>query len=477
MLLTDLPKHVNCEKIYNAPKRNIEFKHIYTNSKSIKRLSIYAINNKKKITYSYIKEAIQNGSVAILSNKYLKRIKLPQYIVQDLDININKLLNKLLPFKPINSIGVTGTNGKTSVTWFVSQICLSNKVPLKTYGTLGYFINAKKKHDSILTTPEYEILHQSSFSRIKNLYNFIFEVSSHALKQKRIRNFPINVAAITNLTHDHLDYHKSFQKYKNAKLQLFTKYLVKNGTAVLNDKLKGVEKLKEKLSSKNKIITYGLPKSDINIVNRKKITEVKIYKKKYSLDLINFSLVDLENIACSIACSLELNIKIKDILDSLKKIKKPPGRLEEVENKDKNFKVYVDYAHTPDALKKVLISQTINKKKPNVVFGCGGNRDKEKRTKMGLIANKYANLIYVTDDNPRHENPEKIRKSILKNCKKGIEIPDRKQAIKKAIEDLKKNDILIIAGKGHEKKQINKFSIKLFDDVKIAKIEIKKKII
>ena len=143
----------------------------------------------------------------------------------------------------------------------------------------------------------------------------------------------------------------------------------------------------------------------------------------------------------------------------------------------KDIKVYVDYAHTPDALKKVLISQTVKNKKPNVVFGCGGNRDKYKRSKMGSIANKYANRVYITDDNPRNENPSKIRKSIMANCKKGIEIGNRKQAIKIAINDLKKNDILIIAGKGHEKIQITKNIMKLFDDVKIAKKELKKRLL
>ena len=475
MLLTDLPKYVNCDKIYNYSKGNLRFNFIHTNSKSIKNFSIFAFDNKKNVKNIYLKEAIEKGSVAILSNQYLKKIKLPQYIVKDLDKNINKLLYKLFPYKPVNSIGITGTNGKTSVTWYISQICFKNQVPMKTYGTLGFFINTKKQYDSILTTPEYEILHQSSFSRIKNLYNFVFEVSSHALEQGRLRDFPLNIAAITSLTHDHLDYHKTFQRYKDAKLKLFTKHLIKGGTAILNEKIRGADKLKEKLSKKYKVITYGLPKSDINLLNKKNITQVKIYKKKYLIDLINFSNIDLENISCSIACSLELKINIKSILYSLNKIKKPPGRLEEVENKNKNFKVFVDYAHTPDALKKILISQTINKKKPNVVFGCGGNRDREKRSKMGLIAKKYADLVYVTDDNPRYENPNTIRKSILESCKKGEEIPDRKQAITKAIKDLNKDDILIIAGKKHEKIKINKFSTKQFDDVKIAKNEIRKK--
>ncbi len=136
----------------------------------------------------------------------------------------------------------------------------------------------------------------------------------------------------------------------------------------------------------------------------------------------------------------------------------------------------MDYAHTPDALKTVLINKTFLKSKPSVVFGCGGERDKDKRLLMGSIANRYASKVYITDDNPRNEDPKKIRKAILSKCRRAIEIPDRKMAIKKAINDLQKNEILIIAGKGHEKKQVRKNQIKFFDDVQVAKYFIIKKI-
>ena len=157
-------------------------------------------------------------------------------------------------------------------------------------------------------------------------------------------------------------------------------------------------------------------------------------------------------------------------------IAKPKGRLEEVGTLKNNSKIYVDYAHTPDALKNVLINKTFLKSKPNVVFGCGGERDKDKRLLMGSIANKYAKKVYITDDNPRNEDPLKIRKAILSKCKRAIEIPDRKQAIKEAINNLQKNEILIIAGKGHEKKQVRRNQIIFFDDTRVAKNCIIKKI-
>ena len=473
MLLTDLPSHISCNRIYNSTKKNIKFNRIFTNSRFVKKFSIFAVNNHKKFKKKFLNEAIKKGSVAILSNKYFKNYKTPQYIVNDVNLSISRLLYKLLPNKPLNSVAITGTNGKTSVVWFISQICLNNKFPVKTYGTLGYYNNGKKINNSKLTTPEYELLHQNAFLKKKNLFNFVFEVSSHALDQNRLKSFPVNIAALTNISHDHIDYHKNFKNYKETKLNLFINHLHKDGCAILNDKIKGIENFKKKLSTKNKIITYGKINSHINLTAKKNNTVINIFKKKYFIKLNNYSQFELENIACAIACCLSLGMKVNVILNSLKKIKNPPGRLEEVSSIIKDIKVYVDYAHSPDALKKTLISQTLKNKKPNLVFGCGGNRDKYKRSKMGLIANKYANRVYITDDNPRNENPSKIRKSIIKSCKKGIEIGNRKQAIKKAINDLKKNDILIIAGKGHEKTQITKNIMKLFDDVKVAKKELK----
>ena len=476
MLLTEVYKYIKYNKIYNLSNKNINFNYIYSNSKIIKKNSLFVVEEKKKINKKYIEEAIKKGAVAILSCRYIEGIKITQFIVRDINLNLKNILYKLYPIKPINSLAITGTNGKTSVAWYIAQICKINKLKNKTYGTLGYYNNLKKKSDSDLTTPNYEILHQISYLKKKNLYNFIFEASSHALDQNRLKDFPINIAAITNITQDHLDYHKNISNYKRSKFKLFTKHLYKKGHAVLNDKIKGIDLLKKKLIKTNKIITYGLQNSNIYIgINHSEI-KVKIFKKTYTLRGIKYSNIQIENIGCAIACCVCLNIKDRDILKTLKLISNPPGRLEKIIVKNKNHKVYIDYAHTPDALKQVLIDNTLGNKKPNIIFGCGGNRDKNKRAKMGLIANKFANKVYITDDNPRDEDPILIRKLILSKCKKGIEISNRKEAIFRGLKDLKKNEILIIAGKGHEKKQIIKNSIKYFDDKDVAIQAIKKTI-
>ena len=477
MLLNDIAKNIECKKKYNIKKTNIYFQSIYSNSKSVKNPSIYVIDEKKKFKQEYIKESITRGAVALITNKYLKNFIIPQYIVHDINKAKKLLLCKLFQNPPLNSVAVTGTNGKTSVVWFISQICEGNNALIKTYGTLGYYNNGKKIHNSSLTTPDLEILYQSAFfKKKKNLYNFAFEVSSHSLAQNRIKNFPINIAAITNISHDHLDYHKTFENYKKSKLRLFTHHLKKNGTAIINENIQGAQTLKKILINKNKIISFGKKDSDINIASKKNKIEIKIFSKKYQVNLSNYSTIELENISCAICCCLGLNIKVKNIIKVLPKISKPIGRLEEVGKLKNNSIIYVDYAHTPDALKSALISKTILKSKPNVVFGCGGNRDKGKRLLMGSIANRYASKVYITDDNPRNEDPQKIRKAILSKCKKAIEIPDRRKAIKEAIKDLKNNDILVIAGKGHEKKQVRRNKIKFFDDVKTVKYFLTNKI-
>ena len=245
MLLTNITKIIKCKKVYNL-KKNTEFKYIFTNSNLVKSPSLLVIDKNKKFKSQYIYNAIKNGCVGLITNKFFENYKIPQFIVNNIEESMLTILYKMLPNKPKKSIGITGTNGKTSVLWYISQLLTKNNIFVKSYGTLGYYVNNKKKNNSILTTPSYEILHQSSFSKKINKYTFIFEASSHALDQNRLKTFPINVAVLTNITHDHLDYHKTVQKYKLAKLKLFTKYLNKKGVAIINDKISGLEKFKKK---------------------------------------------------------------------------------------------------------------------------------------------------------------------------------------------------------------------------------------
>ena len=474
MLLSSIIDVINPHEIqsYNKDK-NIRY--ITANSKLIKKNSIYITDFTKNIKKAFIHQAIINGTIAILTNKRINNLKIPQFIVENLSSSVDLVLNFIKPFPPHNMIGITGTNGKTSVVWLVSSILKSSGLNVKSLGTLGYYINQKKISETILTTPEKEELHQLSHSSSSEKVEFVFEVSSHGISKNRIKNLPINIAAITNITQDHLDYHKTFINYRNAKFKFFLKYLLKRGIAIVNDNINGINDLKQKLKKRNvSIITYGKKTSNINCFYAKNICKIKVFSKIYPIKFYVTNNFEFENLACSVCCCLALGLKIKEIINSITKISKPEGRMQLVNSLRNGAKIFVDFAHTPDALKNILDSSDYYKK-PNLVFGCGGDRDKGKRTIMGKIANKYANKVYITDDNPRNENSGFIRKTIHSHCPRAINIGNRRLAIKAAIENLNSNEVLIISGKGHEKKQIIKNTAINFDDVKVANHYIKKK--
>jgi len=471
MLLSEISSIIDCVKILNLTK-NKHFSKISTSSKNCNNKTIFVVNSKKKIKERFFVEALKKKIPAIITNKIYHNLSVTQFFVKDIEKEKNKLLNKLKPYKPLNSIAITGTNGKTSVAWYISQICKTNNVKIKMQGTLGYYINGTRFKYESLTTPVYETLHQNSFSKFNNNYNFVFEASSHALDQDRINKFPINIAAITNISHDHLDYHKSIYNYKKSKFKLFNKFLDRDGLAVINSRLLYYDDLVDCLKmNKIKFISYG--KKNIFFSKKRKIILLNIYNQKFNLNKIQISKIDIENLECAIACCLQLNITPKNIFKSLKKLKSPPGRSQVINFKKKLSKIIIDYAHTPEALKNILEAYSINKKRPSLVFGCGGNRDKLKRKLMGKIAYNLADQVYVTDDNPRNENPRVIRSEIIKFCPKAIEVSSRKKAIYKAIQNLKRKSFLIIAGKGHENIQILKNKIIKFDDVKITNNFIK----
>ena len=467
MLLSELRNIINYNKIINL-KTNYQFNRVSSSSKDVNSKTIFIINNKKKIKNEFLIEAINKNIPALISTKIYKNLSVAQFIVKDIDKELNQILKFLKPTKPLNSVAITGTNGKTTVAWYIAQICKLNNVNTKMQGTLGYYINNRKFKNEILTTPSFETLYQNSFTKNLNNYNFIFEASSHALDQNRIKNFPINIAAITNISHDHLDYHKSFFNYKKSKFKLFLKYLDDNGFAIVNSRLSYFHELINLLKKKKiQYMVYG--KKNIFFSKIQSIYVLHIYSHKFRFKTNHFSEIQIQNLECAIACCLKLNISPKNIFKSIKKIKSPPGRCEVIKYKKNNSKIIIDYAHTPDALKSILIMNTIKNKKPSLVFGCGGNRDRSKRKLMGKIAFSLANQVFITDDNPRNENAKAIRNQIIKYCPKAKEIPDRRKAIYQAIKSIRKNNILIIAGKGHEKYQIMNDKKLKFDDAKIVK--------
>ena len=468
MLLSNLSKVISVNKTYNFYK-NKYFSAITSNSKFTNNKTLFVYDKNTNLKNIYLDEVLKNKTPAIISNKYINNLNIPQFVVSNINFETYSLLNKLHNNLPFKTIAVTGTNGKTSVVWYISKILNLLKYNNTTVGTLGHFINGKKISSINLTTPAYEELFKYGYSNKKEKNVYIFEASSHALEQNRLRNYPINIAAITNISKDHLDYHKTFSNYKKSKIKLFTNHLENSGFAIINSRLKILSELKKKLIKKNIKLKYFGSKS-IKLIKINDCIYLNTNNKKHKLENLKLKTnIELENLECAITCCLALNINQNKIVKVLSKVTNPPGRLETIEYKKKKSKIIIDYAHTPDALKKILLAYKIKKMKPAILFGCGGDRDKSKRKSMALIANKYAGKIYITDDNPRNENPSKIRKNILKHCPRAIEISDRRKAIKVAIKELKMNEILIVAGKGHEKFQILKNKTIKFDDFTIVK--------
>ena len=297
----------------------------------------------------------------------------------------------------------------------------------------------------------------------KKIENVILEASSHGLHQKRLHGIKFSTSIFTNLSRDHLDYHKNFKNYLNSKLILFNELTKNNGNLIFNSESKYSKTFKEIAKRKKlNLIKIGDSNSDIKIISIKILNNYQHIKflyrnKEYQFNTTLIGKIQIQNLMMAVAAAVKSNLKIDNIVKKLKFIKPANGRLEIIGRTKNNSIVILDYAHTPEALKVCIenVKAQFGLRKINIVFGCGGERDKEKRQIMGKIANKLCNFIYLTDDNPRNENPKIIRGSIKKTIlpSKMIEIPSRELAIKKAILKSNSDDVLIIAGKGHERTQ------------------------
>ena len=385
--------------------------------------------------------------------------------------------------KPRNIVAVTGTNGKSSVADFFYQILNINKVPAASIGTLGILSKSYKKKTN-LTTMDPLSLHENLEILAKNkINNVILEASSHGLEQRRLDNLNIKTGIFTNLSHDHLDYHHNIKSYFNSKMHLFKKLLNKK-SKIITDETNKEFKIIKNIANKRKIkkITIGTNSGNIKILQNKyrenkQIVKISVNSKFFILEIPLIGYFQIKNLFMAILAASSCGLNQKKIFNQVNKIKPVPGRLECVARLNNNSNIIVDFAHTPDALEQSLVALKKQfKKEIIIVFGCGGERDKKKRPIMGKIAKKYCRKIFITDDNPRNENPKKIRNAIMKGCKKlAVNIGNRKEAIKTAIKELGTNEILLVAGKGHEKIQDYGNRILNFSDKKVIKEIIKKK--
>jgi len=481
MLLKKIIKHLPVDN------QKINIKGLSSDSNQIKKNYLFfAIKGLEFNGEDYIISAIKKGATAVVCdlNCKIKSKKIPIIKVKNIKKTIIDSCKIFYKTKPKNIIAITGTNGKSSVAEFYHQILSAQKIPVASIGTLGIKINDKITKTN-LTTLDIISLHRE-LTKIKALGvdNVILEASSHGLEQGRLEGLNFKTAIFTNFSQDHIDYHKNMKNYLNAKLILFSK-LLKQRNIVTDTDIPEFLKLK-KIAKKNnlKLLTIGRKNSTIQFKTIKsngnfQRVVFKHNKKNYETKIPLIGFFQIKNLFMSIIAAKLSGLNIKKILQDVKKIKEVNGRLQLIKTTPNQTKIFVDYAHTPDAIETVLKTLKEHYKiKPDVVFGCGGERDKKKRSKMAKVCEKNAQKIYVTDDNPRNENPKLIRQMVISGFSKRItiiEIPSRTEAIETAILKSKPNNIILIAGKGHETTQTYGKKIFNISDKDIVKnINVKK---
>ena len=416
--------------------------------------------------HDFIEKAIENGAVKIVCEHGSYAVEtlvvpntkewLQQYLLDNYKEEVNK----------IKLIGMTGTNGKTTACFLTYQMLLSLGKKAAYMGTIGFYMpNVKRELNN--TTPEILDVYSMIIEAIEaGCEYFVMEVSSHSLVEKRIEGLEFTVEAFSNLTEDHLDFHKTMENYLHAKMLILDQL---KGTIIVNSD-DAYAKYFEIKSYK----TLGYNGKDYQILNYEETDKGTLIKfkadKEYSVETNLKCKYNVYNYLTALGILNTLGFSIDDIIEITKDIYAPRGRCEQI--KVRNSYAVIDYAHTPDAVEKIITSFLENKKgKIITIVGCGGDRDPLKRPIMGEIASRLSDYVIFTSDNPRTEDPNKILEDILKGVTKDnyeVEI-DRPTAIKKGLDMLKDNDILLILGKGHEDYQIIGHTKHHLDDLEEVK--------
>ena len=433
------------------------------NSKTLQKGDVFiALQGEKNHGSEYIDNAIENGCIAVLIEDKEIDCTVPTIEIENLKAKLSTLAENFYTHaKNVDLIAVTGTNGKTSVSYFISQLLSSLKIKNGVIGTLGISSSDKK---TINTTPDiftiYRTLQDYSEQGIEIA---IIEASSHALVQNRLEGLSFIQGIFTNLTQDHLDYHQTMDNYRDAKGKLFESALTTK--SIINRDDDNHDYFLNIAADKGPI-TFGI--SDLDLF--------KSSEKGFICQLNNFvfelPLVGQFNLSNALAAYTSLSCmghSDESLMPLLAKLSPPPGRMQQLQKSN----IWVDYAHTPDALFNALVTFKTHypEFKIRVLFGCGGDRDKTKRQIMGKIASENADSIILTNDNPRGESPEKIIDDILGGIKVENDVQvilDRKHAIETAVKTLGEDEVLLIAGKGHETTQTIGDQIFQFSDIEVA---------
>jgi UDP-N-acetylmuramoyl-L-alanyl-D-glutamate--2,6-diaminopimelate ligase len=441
-----------------------------------------AIRGEKSDGHQFVDQAIEQGASVIVAEREISSPRATCLVVDESRATLADLATAFygMPARKLKMAAVTGTNGKTTTTFLIKHICEKAGLRCGLLGTVQYEIGDRIL-PAIRTTPEALDI-QDLLAQIVNVGGraAAMEVSSHALAQERTRGLEWDVAIFTNLTQDHLDFHRTMENYFEAKAKLFQdlpSQPKKKASAVINVDDRYGEKLIGRIAGKIPVVTYGLGlHADFRASNYR----TEFAGTSYQLDargrsyLVRVPLIGRFNVANSMA-ALEaatlMGVNLRNAILSLSRSPQVPGRLELVPAK-RQFQIFVDYAHTDDALRNVL--KTLRELKPRkliVVFGCGGDRDLKKRPLMGRAADELADHAIITSDNPRKENPEAIINEVEKGFRSTHyeKIVERAEAIRQAVAMAQPRDLVLIAGKGHEKYQEFADHTIPFDDIQVAR--------
>jgi UDP-N-acetylmuramoyl-L-alanyl-D-glutamate--2,6-diaminopimelate ligase len=478
-------------------KDNVEIKGISYDSRTVKDgYAFFALHGSSVNGKNFIPQALSKGAALIVADEKLKNLPVPTIQADDVISFMSAFGAKFFnyPDKELKIIAVTGTNGKTTTAYMIESILVSAGKKCAVLGTINYRFN-NKIFPAPNTTPQsidlFKMMRDMVDAQVEYL---IMEVSSHSLVLGRVAGIEFDAAIWTNLTQDHLDFHKDMDSYFAAKVKLFESLskagaVKPNKLAIINIDDDYGKKLLHLIDKSVKTVSYSLNSNsqadfeaqNISLSSSGGTFDLKTSVADIKAEIKHIGKHNIYNALAALAANISMGIKIEDAANALKEAAQAPGRLEKVGGDNLAFSVMVDYAHTDDALKNVLTAlRALKPSRIITVFGCGGDRDRLKRPKMGEVASEFSDFVFITSDNPRTEDPDRIILDIEVGMKRQTSssykvVPDREEAIKAAIMMAGKGDIVLLAGKGHEDYQIVGKEKKHFDDKEIAQKHIAKK--
>jgi len=465
----------------NGGAAQVEISGLSADSRQVKPGFLFAaLAGVKQKGADFIDDAISHGAVAILAQPGLELDRQRAFVIADQNPRrrLALMAAKFYERQPSKIVAVTGTNGKSSVVDFTRQIWESLGQPSASLGTLGIKSSDFETKPS-LTTPDPVEIHAALRELVdQKIDHLALEASSHGLEQYRLDGVHLSAAAFTNLSRDHLDYHGSVEDYFHAKLRLFGELLPTGSTAVINRQTVYYDRIVDLCWARGiKVLSVGPQEGESADLSWRvqehgaghQVLDVSYGSQHWTVDLALIGDFQASNALVAAALVIASGGDAGAAIQALGALQSVPGRMSMAGQHHNGATIYVDYAHTPDALKTVLQALRPHAAGAlNVVFGCGGDRDAGKRPMMGEVAQKYADGVIVTDDNPRNEDPSAIRHAIMTACPNATEVPDRGAAIRQSIANLQVGDLLVIAGKGHETGQIIGDQLQPFDDTQVA---------